>query len=66
VATSRITSSVPARALATAIVRPIQTMVNELSLLRIKLILVMNIRYSKHRLSSCNYKNLPNLGTTQI
>ncbi len=44
VAASRITSSVPARALATTIVWPIQTTVNELSLLRIKLILVMNIR----------------------
>jgi hypothetical protein len=44
VAASRTTSSVPAHALATAIVRPIQTTVNELSLLHIKLILVMNIR----------------------
>ncbi len=35
--------SVPARALATEIVRRIQTMVNELSLLCIQLILVMNI-----------------------
>ncbi len=43
VAASRITSSVPARALARAIVQPIQTTVNELSLLRMKLILVMNI-----------------------
>jgi hypothetical protein len=43
VAASRITSSVPVRALAMAIVRPIQTTINELSLLRIKLILVMNI-----------------------
>ncbi len=44
VAASRKTSSVPARALAMVIVRQIQTMVNELSLLRIKLILVMNTR----------------------
>ncbi len=44
VAASRKTSSVPACALATAIVRRIQTMVNELSLLGIKLILVMNTR----------------------
>jgi hypothetical protein len=44
VAASKITSSVPARALATAIVQPIQTTANELSLLRIKLILVINIR----------------------
>ncbi len=42
VAASRKTSSVPAHALATAIVGQIQTRVNELSLLRIKLILVMN------------------------
>jgi hypothetical protein len=41
VAASKKTSSVPVRALAMAIVRRIQTMVNELSLLRIKLILVM-------------------------
>jgi hypothetical protein len=44
VAASRKTSSVPARALAMAIARRIQTMVNELSLLRIKLILLMNTR----------------------
>ena len=44
VAASRKTSSVPAHALATEIVWQIQTTVNELSLLRIKLILVMNIR----------------------
>ncbi len=44
VAASGKASSVPAHALATAIVWQIQTMVNELSLLRIKLILVMNIR----------------------
>jgi hypothetical protein len=44
VAASRKTSSVPARALATEIVRRIQTTVNELSLLHIQLILVMNIR----------------------
>ncbi len=42
VAASRKTSSVLARALATAIVWRIQTTVNELSLLCIKLILVMN------------------------
>jgi hypothetical protein len=42
VAASRKASSVPARALATEIVRQIQTTVNELSLLRIMLILVMN------------------------
>ncbi len=36
VAASRITSSVPAHALATAIVRQIQTTVNELSLLPLK------------------------------
>jgi hypothetical protein len=44
VAASRKISSVPAGALAMAIVWRIQTMVNELSLLRIKLILVMNTR----------------------
>ncbi len=43
VAASRKASSVPARALAMAIVWQIQTMVNELSLLHIKLILVVNI-----------------------
>ena len=42
VAASRKTSSVSVHALAIAIVRQIQTMVNELSLLRIKLVLVMN------------------------
>jgi hypothetical protein len=45
-------SSVPVSAHATAIVRRIQTMVNESSMLHIKLILVMNIRLSKHCLSS--------------
>ena len=44
VAASRKASSVPEHALAMEIVRQIQTTVNELSLLRIKLILVMNIR----------------------
>ncbi len=44
VAVSRKTSSVRARAHATEIIRQIQTTVNELSLLRIQLILVMNIR----------------------
>ncbi len=44
VAASRKSSSIPARASATSIVQPIQIMVNELSLLQIKLILVMNIR----------------------
>jgi hypothetical protein len=43
VAASRKASSVPARALAMAIVRRNQTTVNELSLLHIKLILVMNV-----------------------
>jgi hypothetical protein len=43
VAASRKTSSVPARTLATEIVWRIQTTVNELSLLCIKLILVMNL-----------------------
>ncbi len=43
VAASGKASSVPARALATAIVWQIQTTVNELCLLHIKLILVMNI-----------------------
>ncbi len=43
VAASRKASSVPARALAMAIVRQIQTTVNELSLLCIELILVMKI-----------------------
>jgi hypothetical protein len=44
VAASRKASSVPARALATEIERQIQTTVNELSLLRIMLVLVMNTR----------------------
>ncbi len=43
VAASRKTSSLPACALAMAIVRQIQTTVNELSLLHVKLVLVMNI-----------------------
>jgi hypothetical protein len=59
-------SSVPAHALATAIVWQIQTTVNNLSLLHIKLILVMNIRLSKHRLSCRNSRNLQILGTMQI
>ncbi len=76
VAASRKTSRVPACALATAIKWQIQTMVNELSLLRLKLILVMNTHYSKHRLSYHFSKILnhlqitrltnPNLGTMQI
>ncbi len=44
VAASRKTSSVPVHALAMAIVRRIETTVNELSLLCIKLILLMNTR----------------------